>query len=363
MRVLVVTGISGGHIFPALSFIDAFKKRFPEDSITLVLPRNNTLKKIAGSFCDVRYISISNFNGLFSFGNIVAFWNLLRAFVKSLFIIAEFRPDAVVGFGSIVSVPVVIWAWIFRIKIMLHEQNFIPGKANKFLAKISDTVAVSFKETQRYFYGAKGKLTFTGNPIRSDLKKVSKKEALAYFGFQDNKFTILLSGGSQGSHRLNAVFPQALALCRLKHDIQLIHLSGNKDYAHLKEQYDKLKINYKLFVFLDRMYYAYSACDLIVSRAGATTLTEVISYKIPAILLPYPFSGSHQEYNAAVLEEKGCAYVFKESSLKAEELASVIDSIASDSLKRQKMSDSYGVFISNSSADMLVDEVMKLCAN
>lgn len=363
MRVLVVTGISGGHIFPALSFIDTLKKRFPEDRVILVLPRNSTIKKIAKPFYDIEYITISNFRRAFVFGNIVAFWNLLRAFVKSLFIIAEFRPDVIAGFGSIVSVPVVIWAWIFRIKILLHEQNFIPGEANKLLAKISDTIAVSFRETQRYFCGAKGKLTFTGNPIRSDLKKAGKKEALDYFGFQADKFTILLSGGSQGSHRLNTIFPQALGLCRAKHDIQLIHLSGNKDYAYLKEQYDRLKIDYKLFVFLDRMYYAYSACDLIVSRAGATTLTEIISYKIPAVLLPYPFSGSHQEYNAAVLEEKGCAYVFKENSLKAEELASVIESIISDPLKRQKMSDSYKVFISNSAADMLVDEVVKLCVN
>lgn len=360
MKILAVAGASGGHIFPAVSFLDAFKKEFPGLEAILVLPRQNSVARLEKDGFAVEYISVSNFGAILSMKSLKASWNFLKGVAESFFILSRFRPDIVVGFGSIASVPIIFWAWIFRVKTLLHEQNVLPGKANRLMINFCEKIAVSFEETRNYLGGAKDKAGLTGNPIRSSLKRRDKQEALKLFGLNTEKFTILIMGGSSGSHRINLLCSEVIIKMQNHHDIQFIHLSGPKDYEFLQSEYKEAKLSVKLFGFLEEMDYAYSAADLAICRAGATTLSEIIYYLIPAIIIPYPFAYQHQMENARVLKDKGAASILDENDLNAEMLKEKLEALLNNRSALAAMSSAYNNFAQDNAAGMLVRQVVEL---
>jgi UDP-N-acetylglucosamine--N-acetylmuramyl-(pentapeptide) pyrophosphoryl-undecaprenol N-acetylglucosamine transferase len=221
----------------------------------------------------------------------------------------------------------ILFAWFFRIKTLIHEQNVIPGKANRFLAKFCDKIAISFAETRKYLKGYERKTVLTGNPMRRDLIRMDKAKALDFFGFKEDRLTLLVMGGSQASHRINTAFFKSLSELAADHKLQVIHLCGQKDFDSLDYGYKDLRINYRLTPFLKEMQYAYSASDLAVCRAGATTVSELIFFKLPAVIVPYPFANAHQMANALVLEEKGCALIVEEALLDSGRLFEILRSL------------------------------------
>ncbi|MFH0790528.1 MAG: undecaprenyldiphospho-muramoylpentapeptide beta-N-acetylglucosaminyltransferase [Candidatus Omnitrophota bacterium] len=370
MKILVVTGSSGGHIFPALSFIEELKDEYPDVEIVLVLPRaakNYLLDNIEkykiihpGVIGRIKYISISPVSLSFNFKNIRAVLNLIRGFFEAVFVLISVNPGIVVGFGSLISLPVVLCARIFRVNILIHEQNVIPGKATRFLSKISDRVAISFEETREYFKDKTGKIVLTGNPIRKQMVKMDETAAGDFFGLDNQKFTILVLGGSQGSQRINREFLKFISAHPDKSRIQIIHLSGSQDYGLLRDSYKDLGVSVKLFSFLEPMQYAYSLADLIVSRAGATTITELIYFKIPAILIPYPYAYQHQLANARILENKGCCFIINDNELSADSLNQVLRPLIYNPQGIEKMRLGYNVFSALEAEKLLVKEVMSL---
>jgi len=151
----------------------------------------------------------------------------------------------------------------------------------------------------------------TGNPLRKSVALLDKNKALEFFGFSREKFYNIGYGGSQGSHRINEEFLKAVSLLKDKTSVQIIHLTGISDYESLNKGYKNLNIKFALFSFFDAMQYAYSISDLVISRAGATTIAEIMLFKLPAILVPYPYAYKHQYNNARVLEEKGCGIIMR----------------------------------------------------
>lgn len=362
MRILVVTGASGGHIFPALSFLDALKDK--NVNTLLILPRYclkyNISWKETRNY-KVNYISISAIKLDLDFTNFVAILKFFHGSLESLLIILRFRPDIVVGFGSLVSVPIVLLAWIFRIRTLIHEQNVIPGRANRLLAKFTDRIAISFLESRDYLKScSKTKIVFTGNPVRREFIRINKNKALDFFGLDSDKFTILVMGGSLGSHRINIEFLNAISRISDRHKLQIIHLSGRGDYALLKYGYRVLNINIKLFDFLEPMHYAYNACDLVISRAGATTIAEIIFFRLPAIIIPYPFAYGHQASNAELLQSQGCAMVIKDNELGADILRQAIEKLLDNPGEIKRMSSGYDAMSKSNANDLLVDEVLSL---
>lgn len=360
VKILVVTGASGGHIFPALSFLDALKDRYKDVDTLLALPKRSQKYNIIPDNYNAHYISIANIK--LSFDSRF-FFDLLKFFkgsLESLILILGFRPDAVVGFGSLVSIPLVLLAWIFRIRTLIHEQNVIPGRANRFLAKFSDRIAISFEETKNYFKGSSRKVVFTGNPIRREFKRIDKNKALDFFGLSSDGFTILVMGGSIGSHSINTGFASAISKIRDKAKFQIIHLIGYKDYDLLKNSYKDLGINARLFNFLKEMEYAYSVCDLVICRAGATTVTEIIFFGLPAIIIPYPLAYQHQVSNARFLENKGCAIIIKDSELDNGIFSQTIEDLIKNPDKIRNMRANYNNISLPKADDLLVDEVMSL---
>jgi UDP-N-acetylglucosamine--N-acetylmuramyl-(pentapeptide) pyrophosphoryl-undecaprenol N-acetylglucosamine transferase len=337
MRILVVTGSSGGHIFPALGFLDTLKDTHEETEALLVLSRRSIANQIRTSAYKINYISVSSIKLSLDFKNVIAILGLFKGCIESIFILLAFKPDIVVGFGSLVSVPLIMFAWALGIKNLIHEQNVVPGKANRFLAGFTDRVAVSFIETKDYFADCQRKIVFTGSPMRRGLTRIDKNKALDFFGFNDNKFTLLVMGGSQGSHRINTAFLRAISSMEDKTKVQVIHLAGEKDYDFLKQSYKDLKVNIKLFGFLEAMQYAYSASDLVLARAGATTITEIIFFGLPAVIIPYPYAYKHQLGNAKVLAKKGSAAIVQDEALDTNILNKILEDVINNPHKVKTM--------------------------
>lgn len=358
VKVLVVSGGSGGHIFPAISFLRALKIKHDSSQNILVVPqRSAQIPEICEDFT-VKYISIYPVNLSFTRSNLKALLNLVRGALESLGLLLDFKPDVVVGFGGLESIPLILFAWLFRIKTLIHEQNVLPGRANRLLVKFSDKIAVSFIETKKFLSVNENRIIFTGNPVFQRMEPLAKKEALDYFGFSENRFTILVIGGSQGSHSINLAFLDAVSYISRNLEFQVIHITGSRDFEFMKEKYKYLNLglNLKLFSFLKEMRYAYSASDVVVTRSGATTIAEVMVFKIPAIIIPYPFAYKHQSENAKILERLGASVVIEDNQTTGLRLRKALDDFVNDPAKIKTMRHNFSnCSLKLNAADLLVD--------
>ncbi len=358
MRILVASGKSGGHIFPALALMDSLK--ISGATVLLVLPQKSKNGSIPVECADLEYITAAVLDFSLSSRNLSGACSFLKGAWEGLRIMMKFHPDVVVGFGSLHTVALLFWAWLFRIKTVIHEQNVIPGKANRLIAKFADSLAISFPQTRNYFPESRGKVVLTGNPIRKELIKLDKKEALNFFKFEEGKFNILITGGSQGSHKINAVSFAALTALPRKEDLQIIHISGVQDFTGLKAGYAGSGVTHKLFDFFPAMQYAYSAADLVICRAGATTIAELQKFNLPAVLVPYPYAAAHQASNARVLEDIGAAEVILDADLAVEKLKDKLQEFFSDAGKLKLMRQAYQKLPVLNAAEMLSNIVLTL---
>ncbi|MDD5465891.1 MAG: undecaprenyldiphospho-muramoylpentapeptide beta-N-acetylglucosaminyltransferase [Candidatus Omnitrophica bacterium] len=358
MRVLVVSGSSGGHIFPALALVDALKDSCAD--LLLVLPKRSKDNNIPVGFAQIKYIHAAALSFNLSGRNIAGACSFLLGAWEGMLIILKFRPDVVVGFGSLNTVALIFWAWLFRIKTIIHEQNVIPGRANRLLAKLADRVAVSFSQTNKYLNISAKKIAVTGNPLRKDLILIDRKQALDFFKFKEGKFNILITGGSQGSVKLNSVCFEAITAYPKKDGLQLIHISGTRDYPRLKSKYGSLDLSCGLFEFFPAMQYAYSVADLVICRSGAATISELQKFRIPAILIPYPFAYGHQEANARILADAGAALIIKDEELSVEKLSDKLNVFLADPEKLEAMRQAYAQFSVPDASCLLAKEVLSL---
>jgi UDP-N-acetylglucosamine--N-acetylmuramyl-(pentapeptide) pyrophosphoryl-undecaprenol N-acetylglucosamine transferase len=271
----------------------------------------------------------------------MSFFKIFKTSLKSMLILLRFKPDLVIGFGGYASFFLVFFAWLLRIKTIIHEENVLMGRANRLLSPFVDCISIGFKQTEELLSFYKQKMVFTGNPLRKDFKIIEKKEASQYFGFSPDYFTILVMGGSQGAHRINIEFLKSIFLLKNKVLFQVIHLTGEKDFAFLDKEYKNINIKIALFKFLKPMHYAFSAADLVICRAGAMTISEIIFFKLPAIIIPYPYAYRHQMYNATILRDNGCAILIEEDRLNSEVLSESILRLMESENKLIEMRKSY----------------------
>ena len=248
VRILVAAGSSGGHIFPALAFLESLKEKYHDIDALLLLPEKSRTNTGCIKDCGykIEFIPLASVRFGLKREDLENLLGLFKAALQSLRILLEFHPDIVVGFGSATSVPVVILAWLLRAKTLIHEQNVMPGRANKLLAEFADKIAVSFAESREYLQRHRHKIVTTGNPLRKKMLRVDKQQARDYFGFSKDKLTVLVMGGSQGSSNINEGFLNALSLIRGNTGLQVIHLSGRADYALIKERYNNLGVGFAL---------------------------------------------------------------------------------------------------------------------
>lgn len=360
MRVLVATGASGGHIFPAISFISALKEQAKEIDALLVLPQRSLKAGILPKGYKTKYISTSTLTLGINSRNLIALSKFFKGLWEGLRIVLEFKPDLVVGFGSLDSIPCLFFAWLFRIKTLIHEQNVLPGRANRLLAKLVDRVAVSFDKTKLYLNINQERIVVTGNPLRRELVIIDKTAGLDYLGLDKDKFTILVMGGSQGSQRINLAFLDALLRLTDYTLFQVIHICGKRDYDATKDKYKNFPLRVKVFSFLEQMQYAYSVSDLAVCRAGATTIAELIYFNLPAIIIPYPFAYAHQYNNAKELEERKSAVIINDKDLETDSFKELLCALINNPLKAGIMRSNYGYVSGNCAARQLAELAVSL---
>ncbi len=326
VKILIVTGRTGGHFFPAKTFAETLKNRNPEAEIHFVLSRRTSgalledEEKNSGYF---HYLPSFPWKGLFTFKVFSFIVSFLKAFSLSRKLIHQLRPDLVVGFGSYLAVPVIITARMRGIPTLMHEQNAVMGKANRFLLPFVSQVAVSFSDTINH--DSPQKFVHTGNIIRRELYTASlmkREEANGYF-------RILVLGGSQGASGLNKMVMEAVTQMKegTRQKIKITHLAGEQDQEKVNATYRECGVLSNVLAFSNEMGRHYRAADLVISRSGAGTLFETVQFQIPSILIPYPYAGAHQFQNAEALAKGGNAWIVDQRSGSAGDLVRKIESL------------------------------------
>ena len=333
LKLVFACGGTGGHIFPALSVGEENYRRNPENRILYVCGKKDVesaIFKIARNE-PVEVIESSPFKGAFSFASPVFLLKLTQGFFQSLKILRRERPQLVLGFGGYTSFPVLMAAKALNIPTMVHEQNVVPGKANRWMAGQVRAVALSFAETERYFPRPRKKKV-TGNPIRSRVERECRGEALGFFGFSPEKKTLLVLGGSQGAESINTLFLHCLKhlSAPVRGEMQVLHLCGRMDPSESEKICSKERIFAKAYSFFDAMDLAYSAADLCVGRAGATFLAEIRLRRMPVLLLPYPFGDGHQRANAEIFQREHGARVAEQKELDAQKMAILLEEMMTE---------------------------------
>jgi UDP-N-acetylglucosamine--N-acetylmuramyl-(pentapeptide) pyrophosphoryl-undecaprenol N-acetylglucosamine transferase len=333
LKVLLACGGTGGHIFPAFSVAEEIQKRYPDAKIVYVCGHKDIENAIFKIVKDRKVYSIQSapFRGKSSLVNPLFLIKLFLGLFQAFLLILRERPSVVVGFGGHYSFPAVIVARWTGVPALFHEQNLVPGTANKFLARYVDGAALSFEETAPKLPGARN-VRVTGNPIRAAIERDCRKEALEYFGFSEKRITALVLGGSQGAESINTLFLGCLPFLPAEHKarLQVLHLCGKMNPAVSEAIFAREGVPAKVYSFFDRMDLAYGAADLAVGRAGATFLAEIEAKEIPGILIPYPFAGGHQLLNARAFSRHRRAIVTEQAVTTPEKLAEYVSQFMSE---------------------------------
>ena len=358
IKILMSGGGTGGHIFPAIAIADEIRKRFPDAEFLFIGAIGKMeMEKVPQSGYKIEGLNIAGFDR----GNLMKNFNLpfkvISSLAKARKIIKDFKPDFAVGTGGFASGPALYIASMMGVPIFVQEQNSLPGKTNIFLAKKAKAVFTAYPNMEKYF--PTSQTFFLGNPIRkniiSDLTdRVTAKEKL---GLNIDKLTILSVGGSLGSRTLNNGWKENIEKIKEK-GYQLIWQTGKTDFAELSSSI-KLPASIQMKEFISDMALAYSAADVIVSRAGAIAISELAMAKKPVILVPFPFAAEdHQTVNAQSLVEKNAAKMVKDSEMKEKFLPTLLEICENENLQ-QEMSENLEFFAKPKAAEQIVDEILR----
>ena len=325
-KVVIAAGGTGGHLYPAVALAKELTRRGCD---VLFIVKDNELTRTSLQKESLRFESVTAapWVGQSPLRVLIGIPAMIGSVRDSMELLQRFGAERVVGFGAYVSVPVVLAARMLRIPIDVHEQNPSPGWANRLAALFARRVAVSFPQTLERF-GTKAVLT--GNLVRQDLLGGDRAEALNRLGLQKHLKTILVFGGSGGAKSINRAVADGLQkFIPLRDQVQFFHVSGSPDETSaLAKRYHALDLIAAVRDYCHEMRLAYAAADLVVCRAGATTISELLALGLPSILVPYPYAGAHQDSNARVAESLGAARIVRESSSLSGDLTDAILTLA-----------------------------------
>ena len=356
MRVIVTAGGTGGHIYPALAMINKIKEKEPNSKF-LYIGTHNRMEKdiIPKNNIPFETIEVYGFNRKHLLKNIKTIKCLIQSKKKCKKLIREFKPDIVLGFGGYVTAPVLTTAHKLGYKTFIHEQNSVPGVSNKYLSKKVDLIGVSLKSSLNYF--PKSKTIFTGNPCSEDaVKKVAMDKTK--FGLSKNKKLVLIVMGSLGASKVNEFIVNNRTMFDKK-SYEVLFVTGNKDYDDIsKITFPK---NVKVVPYIDNLTCIMKNTDLIVTRAGASTLSEIIALNLPAILIPSPYvPNNHQYKNALDLVNADAGLLIEEKDLNGNILERKIDELLNDTKKYMEMKGNLNKLRVDDSATIIYNNIKKL---
>lgn len=357
MKLIIAGGGTGGHLFPGIAVADEFLGANSENKVLFVgTERGIEARLLPRLGYPLSLISGSGIKGRGTFGKVVSGLRLLNGYAQSRKVLKEFQPDLVLGVGGYASAPLLLAARGMGIRIFIHEQNAIPGLANKILSFFAERIFISMHESAAFF--PEGRTMLTGNPIR--------KEILWRFQERERKvgdeFRILVFGGSAGAHRINMTMLEALPhLAAQRESLVITHQTGEKDLEEVREGYRAQGFDANVIPFIDDMAAAYGAADLVICRAGATTIAEVTACGKGCVFIPYPYAADdHQRKNAEALVNKGAGFMILEEELKGELLAGEILRLKGDPEQLAQVERSARALAHLDAAQAIVSEMVRV---
>jgi UDP-N-acetylglucosamine--N-acetylmuramyl-(pentapeptide) pyrophosphoryl-undecaprenol N-acetylglucosamine transferase len=331
IRIIIAGGGTGGHIFPALAIANAIKKIQPQTEILFVGAKGKMeMEKIPEAGYKIIGLTIAGYNRSSLIRNFTLPWKLLQSFMQVKGILKTFSPDAVIGVGGYSSFPVLRFAQTRKFPTFLHESNSLPGKSNIMLGKRATKIFVAVDGMEKYFPAKK--IVLTGNPVRNIFsEKISKQEALQFFGLKPGIKTVFVMGGSLGARSINETINKNIDDFK-KNNLQLIWQTG-KRYAAQAAKVEEEKNSIWTNAFITRMEYAYAAADVVVARSGAMTIAELCVVGKAAIFVPYPFaSEDHQAANALALVRKEAALMIRDADVELKLMETILELVQNEKM-------------------------------
>ncbi|TBV83265.1 MAG: undecaprenyldiphospho-muramoylpentapeptide beta-N-acetylglucosaminyltransferase [Desulfobulbaceae bacterium] len=336
VKLVIAGGGTGGHLFPGIAVADELLSRYPGSEVLFISP-GREIDRLALAEKPYRQAVLTGggLKGVSWRRRLSALARIPLGFGQALSLLREFRPDLVLGVGGYVTGPVLIAARLLRITACIHEQNSVPGLANRLLGPLVDHIFLSLPISGNYFPAAKTSLV--GNPLRRELLAAAALPARPEAGRKPPRLLVL--GGSQGARRINLLMVEAARkLAADGVDFELSHQTGQQDRGSTEEGYRRAGVRARVEAFIPDMAAEYLAVDLVISRAGATTLAELALFGKAALLIPYPFAtDDHQRLNAEIMVRRGAARLLTEDGLSADELAEQIKALLHNEADRQMM--------------------------
>lgn len=356
-KFILSGGGTGGHIYPAIAIANELKSRFPDAEFLFVGAQDKMeMQKVPQAGYAIKGLWIAGLQRKVTLQNMLFPVKLIDSLWKSRKIIKQFKPDVVIGTGGFASGPLLQTANLLGIPTVIQEQNSFPGITNKLLSKKANKICVAYENLERFF--PKEKMILTGNPVRQDLIAIESKraEAVAYFKLDANKKTLLVLGGSLGARRINQLIEKELKNI-LAQDVQIIWQCGKLYF----EEYKKYNTeNVQVVAFIEKMDFVYAAADVIISRAGASSVSELCIVGKPVIFIPSPnVAEDHQTKNAQAIVEKHGAILLKESELESE-FSLVFEALLKDTEKQKQLSENIKELALPEATKQIADEIVKL---
>lgn len=354
MRVMIMAGGTGGHVFPALAVADALKQHHVEVS-WIGTEKGIEARLVPAAGYPLSFIKVTGLRGNGLLGWLMAPFKVVKATWEALSILRENKPDVVIGLGGFASGPGGVAAWLLRKPLLIHEQNAIPGLTNRLLAKIAQKVLTGFPDS----FGSKIKAEWVGNPVRKEIEDLPMPHLRQ--SEADGALKLLVLGGSLGARSLNTIVPQALQQIDEKQRPQVRHQCGSRHLQDCRDAYQQAAVQAEVTDFIADMAEAYAWADLVICRAGALTVAEVAAAGVASILVPYPYAvDDHQTHNAALLVDAGAAQLIADSALDATELEKLISHFDQNREELLNMANSAKQVAKIGSASQIADLCMEV---
>ncbi|MAZ01008.1 MAG: undecaprenyldiphospho-muramoylpentapeptide beta-N-acetylglucosaminyltransferase [Flavobacteriales bacterium] len=358
MKIIISGGGTGGHLFPALALADALSKEYSGCEIIFVGAKNKMeMEIVPNRGYKIKGLYISGFHRGEIIRNLFFLFKLFISLINSFFIIIKNKPDLVIGTGGFASGPILFCATIFNIPTLIQEQNSFPGITNRILGKFVNKVCVSYDNMNRYFKSSK--LSVTGNPIRESILCFNKKQSKShsFFGLS-NKKTVLILGGSLGAHSINKAVYNLIK--NNEFDFNILWQTGKLYYDKIQSDLILRKENIKIVPFISEMDLAFSVADVIVSRAGAITISELMFVGKPVILVPSPnVAENHQYKNAKVLKDQNAALLIQDKQV-VEDLPKILFSVIENKQEIKSLGKNIKAMYNNNAVDKILIEIKKI---
>ena len=367
LKVLLVSGGSGGHLIPAMTLARSLRSGDRCLMVSTHRPIDQLIEASAGGngggALDWQAVNLQPFTPLWRWFFPGYLLEQMRAVGAVRAILRREKPDVVVGFGGYLSAVGVVAAHSAGIPSVIHEQNVLPGRANRLLARLTDAVAISFPETKRHL-SSRATVEVTGNPVRFRAGQVSGEESRSFFGLDPDRPVLLVIGGSQGSRTVNRLTLEMWEGCAEagRREIQVLHLSGSQQAKEVEEGYRRLGMTAVVRPFAQEMDRVFPAATLAIARAGATGIAEMVAMGVPSILIPYPYAGAHQRANAQWMQSVGGAEVLEETGLTPERLGRQARALLADPDRLERMRRALRAQADGSAAERLAAMVRRVAA-